>query len=41
LGAATGAAIVLHFKALGMFGAALVLTILILRNAKQATRLSE
>jgi len=36
LGAATGAAMVLHFKALGMLGAALLLMILILRNVQRA-----
>jgi uncharacterized membrane protein YoaK (UPF0700 family) len=36
LGAGMGAAIVLHFKALGMLGAALVLIVLILRNSKGA-----
>jgi uncharacterized membrane protein YoaK (UPF0700 family) len=36
LGAGTGAAMVLHFKALGMLGAALVLIVLILRNSKGA-----
>jgi uncharacterized membrane protein YoaK (UPF0700 family) len=36
LGAGTGAAMVLHFKALGMLGAALLLIVLILRNWKGA-----
>ena len=36
LGAGTGAAMVLHFKALGMLGAALVLIVLILRKSKGA-----
>jgi uncharacterized membrane protein YoaK (UPF0700 family) len=36
LGAGMGAAMVLHFKALGMLGAALVLIVLILRNSKRA-----
>jgi len=36
LGAGAGAAMVLHFKALGMLGAALVLIALILRNSKGA-----
>jgi uncharacterized membrane protein YoaK (UPF0700 family) len=36
LGAGTGAAMVLHFNALGMLGAALVLIVLILRNSKGA-----
>jgi uncharacterized membrane protein YoaK (UPF0700 family) len=36
LGAGTGAAMVLHFKALGMLGAALLLIVLILRNSKAA-----
>ena len=36
LGAGTGAAMVLQFKALGMLGAALVLIVLILRNSKGA-----
>jgi uncharacterized membrane protein YoaK (UPF0700 family) len=36
LGAGTGAAMVLHFKALGMLGAALLLIVLILRNSKGA-----
>jgi uncharacterized membrane protein YoaK (UPF0700 family) len=36
LGAGTGAAMVLHFKALGMLGAALLLIVLILRNLKSA-----
>ena len=34
VGAGTGAAMVLHFKALGMLGAALLLIVLILRNSK-------
>ena len=38
LGAGTGAAMVLHFKALGMLGAALVLIVLIQRNLKGAKR---
>lgn len=36
LGAGMGAAMVLHFKALGMLGAALLLIVLILRNLKSA-----
>jgi hypothetical protein len=36
LGAGTGAAMVLHFKALGMVGAALLLIVLILRNSRGA-----
>ncbi len=34
--AGTGAAMVLHFKALGMLGAVLLLIVLILRNSKGA-----
>jgi uncharacterized membrane protein YoaK (UPF0700 family) len=37
LGAGTGAAMVLHFKALGMLGAALLLIILILRDCLRRT----
>src|ERR1700693_2674 len=40
LGAGTGAAMVLHFKALGMLGAALLLIVLILRNTK-GTQMTE
>ena len=36
LGAGTGAIMVLHFKALGMLGAVLLLIVLILRNLKSA-----
>jgi hypothetical protein len=35
-GAGTGAAMVLHFKVLGMLGVALVLIVLIVRNSKGA-----
>ena len=34
LGAGTGAAMVLHYKAIGMLGVALVLIVLMLRNSK-------
>ena len=36
LGAGRGAAMILHFKALGMLGAALLLIVLILRNSSGA-----
>jgi len=36
LGAGTGAAMALHFKGLGMLGAALVLIVLLLRDGKSA-----
>jgi len=38
LGAATGAAMVLRFKALGMLGAALLLIVLILLNSMTSER---